>query len=51
MRGQLGHQRGLGHAGLRVDLQHDELTRTSGAVVVAEIGTTDAATSESAMRP
>ncbi len=48
---QVGHQRGLGQAGLRVDLQHDELARTSGAVVVSKVRTAYAAAAERHVRP
>lgn len=43
------HERGLCHSRLGVHLQYDELARTSGAVVVSEVGPAYAATAESSM--
>ena len=48
---QLGYQGRLGHAGLRVDLQYDEFTRTSGAIVVSKIRTAHAAAAKCLMGP
>src|SRR6266540_6616357 len=47
---ELGNERGLGHAGLRVDLKADQSRRSAEAIVVTEIRATDAAAAERAMR-
>src|SRR3569623_1465475 len=50
MGGEFGHQRGLGHARLGVDLEAGEALDAGPAVVVAEIGAADAAAAERPMR-
>src|SRR5271154_3126115 len=50
MRRDLGHEGCLGHAGLRIDFQYDELARTSGAVVISKVGPAYAATAQRLVR-
>src|SRR5438309_9689946 len=50
VRRKLGHERRLGHAGLRVDLETDESPGPLDAVVVAEIRSAHAPAAQRAMR-
>ena len=44
------HQGGRGHAGLRIDLQPDQLALAIAAIIESEIGSTDAAATDRLMR-
>src|SRR5438105_14362534 len=50
MRCELGHERRLGHAGLRVDLETDKSPSPFDALVVAEVRTAHAPAAQRAMR-
>ena len=50
VRRKFGHERRLGHAGLRVDFETNESPRTLDAIVVAEIRTAHASAAQRAMR-